>query len=201
MVQRFGAASAHVLGQTNVPLNLGDFQSYNEIYRATGNPWDTSRTPGESSGGSAASLAAGFCGLEAGSYSGGSIRNPAHYCDVYGDKPTYGIVPMQGHDLVEGAPQADLAVRGPLARSADDLAVALDIMAGPAQREAVGWQLSLPKADFSHLKQWRVAIWPADEVALVTTETADRAVIVGETLSKLGATVSDTARPLTQGAW
>jgi amidase len=194
-VQRFRAAGAHFLGKTNVPLNLGDFQSYNEIYGTTGNPWDTSRTPGGSSGGSAASLAAGFCGLEAGSDIGGSIRNPAHYCGVYGHKPTYGIVPMQGHDLLEGAPQADLAVCGPLARSADDLAVALDIMAGPAQREAVGWQLSLPKADFSRLKQLRVAIWPTDVVAPVTTETADRAVMVGETLSKLGATVSDSARP------
>ncbi len=194
-VQRFRAAGAHFLGKTNVPVNLADFQSYNPIYGTTGNPWDTSRTPGGSSGGSAAALAAGFCGLEAGSDIGGSIRNPAHFCGVYGHKPTYGIVPMQGHELVAGIPEADLAVCGPLARSADDLHVALDIMAGPAEREALGWQLSLPMADFKELKELRVAIWPNDELAPVSKETADRVTMIGETLARLGARVSDRARP------
>ncbi|HEY5644805.1 MAG TPA: amidase family protein, partial [Pseudomonadales bacterium] len=81
-VKRFRAAGAHFLGKTNVPTDLADFQSYNPIYGTTGNPWDTSRTPGGSSGGSAAALAAGFSGLEAGSDIGGSIRNPAHFCGV-----------------------------------------------------------------------------------------------------------------------
>ena len=137
-VKRFRAAGAHFLGKTNVPTDLADFQSYNPIYGTTGNPWDTSRTPGGSSGGSAAALAAGFTGLEAGSDIGGSIRNPAHFCGVYGHKPTYGIIPMQGHELVAGIPEADLAVCGPLARSAEDLKVALDIMAGPAERTSAG---------------------------------------------------------------
>lgn len=194
-VKRFRAAGAHFLGKTNVPVDLADFQSYNPIYGTTGNPWDTSRTPGGSSGGSAAALAAGFCGLEAGSDIGGSIRNPAHFCGVYGHKPTYGIIPMQGHELVAGIPEADLAVCGPLARSADDLSVALNIMAGPAEREALGWQLALPAADFKDLKELRVAIWPTDELALVSNETAERVALIGETLAKLGATVSDAARP------
>jgi amidase len=194
-VSRFRAAGAHFLGKTNVPVDLADFQSYNPIYGTTGNPWDTTRTPGGSSGGSAAALAAGFCGLEAGSDIGGSIRNPAHFCGVYGHKPTYGIVPMQGHELVKGMPEADLAVCGPLARSADDLHIALDTMAGPADREALGWQLSLPPADFKALKDLRVAIWPNDEFAPVTTETADRAAMIGDRLAKLGARVSDSARP------
>ena len=194
-VKRFRAAGAHFLGKTNVPVDLADFQSYNPIYGTTGNPWDTTRTPGGSSGGSAAALAAGFCGLEAGSDIGGSIRNPAHFCGVYGHKPTYGIVPMQGHELVAGIPEADLAVCGPLARSADDLREALNIMAGPAEREALGWQLALPAADFKDLKELRVAIWPTDELALVSNETAERVAMVGETLAKLGATVSDAARP------
>jgi amidase len=194
-VKRFRAAGAHFLGKTNVPTDLADFQSYNPIYGTTGNPWDTSRTPGGSSGGSAAALAAGFTGLEAGSDIGGSIRNPAHFCGVYGHKPTYGIIPMQGHELVANIPEADLAVCGPLARSADDLKVALDIMAGPAEREAVGWQLKLAAADFTDLKDLRVAIWPTDETAPVCSEVADRVVMVGETLSRLGAKVSDAARP------
>jgi len=194
-VKRFRAAGAHFLGKTNVPTNLADFQSYNPIYGTTGNPWDTERTPGGSSGGSAAAMAAGFSGLEAGSDIGGSIRNPAHFCGVYGHKPTYGIIPMQGHELVANIPEADLAVCGPLARGADDLRVALDIMAGPAEREALGWQLNLPAADFKSLKDLRVAVWPTEELAPVATEIADRVVMVGDTLAKLGATVSDSARP------
>jgi amidase len=194
-VKRFRENGAHFLGKTNVPVDLGDFQSYNPVYGTTGNPWDTSRTPGGSSGGSAAALAAGFCGLEAGSDIGGSIRNPAHFCGVYGHKPTYGIIPMQGHELVANIPEADLAVCGPLARSADDLHLALDIMSGPASREALGWQLSLPAADFTDLKNLRVAIWANEDGAIVSSETAERVAMVGETLAKMGAVVSDTARP------
>lgn len=199
-VSRFKAAGAHFLGKTNVPVNLADFQSYNPVYGTTGNPWDTERTPGGSSGGSAAALAAGLCGLEAGSDIGGSIRNPAHFCGVYGHKPTYGVIPMQGHELMNGIPDADLAVCGPLARSAEDLHLALDIMAGPADREALGWQVSLPSADFKQLKDLRVAIWANDEAAPVAREVAERADEVGRILSNMGAAVSDSARPDFDGA-
>ena len=136
-VSRFRAAGAHFLGKTNVPVNLADFQTYNPLYGTTGNPWDPDRIPGGSSGGSAAALAAGLTALEAGSDIGGSIRNPAHFCGVYGHKPTWGIVPMAGHELLEHTPDADLSVCGPLARSAEDLAIALDTMAGaPRSRTA-----------------------------------------------------------------
>jgi len=194
-VSRFKEAGAHFLGKTNVPVDLADFQSYNPIYGVTGNPWDTQRTPGGSSGGSAAALAAGLTALEAGSDIGGSIRNPAHFCGVYGHKPTYGIVPMQGHELVAGQPEADLAVCGPLARSAEDLAVALSIMAGPADRESLGWSLNLPGPDLRELKSFRVAIWATDALAPVAREVEDRALKVGQTLERLGARVSYDARP------
>lgn len=193
-VKRFRNAGAHFLGKTNVPINLADFQSYNSIYGTTGNPWDTSRTPGGSSGGSGAAMAAGFSGLDAGSDIGGSIRNPAHFCGVYGHKPTHGIIPMQGHQLIP-SPEPDLSVCGPIARSAEDLELALGIMAGPAEREAVGWTLSLPKAGFTSLKGLRVAVWANAEIAPVTGEIADRAHGVADTLARLGATVSDSARP------
>jgi amidase len=87
-VQKMKAAGVVVFGKTNVPLMLADFQSYNDIYGTTLNPYDHSRTPGGSSGGSAAALAAGLTGLDAGSDIGGSIRNPAHFCGVFGHKPT-----------------------------------------------------------------------------------------------------------------
>ena len=194
-VSRFRAAGAHFIGKTNVPTDLADYQSYNPIYGTTGNPWNVERTPGGSSGGSGASLAAGFAALEAGSDIGGSIRNPAHFNGVFGHKPTYGIIPMQGHELIPNVPDADLSVCGPLARGADDLRVAMNVMAGPAPREALAWSLDLPAADFGRLADLRVAVWPTDELAPVSTEVADRVVMVADVLAKLGATVSDTARP------
>lgn len=194
-VGRFKRAGAHFLGKTNVPVSLADFQSYNPIYGTTGNPWDIERTPGGSSGGSAAALAAGFTALEAGSDIGGSIRNPAHFCGVFGHKPTWGIIPMQGHELAKNNPETDLAVCGPLARTAEDLAVALDIMAGPVEREAVGWNLALPTTDITSLKGLRVALWPTDELAPVSQETQERVVQIGRVVEQLGGIVSDIARP------
>jgi Asp-tRNA(Asn)/Glu-tRNA(Gln) amidotransferase A subunit family amidase len=88
-VDRLLAAGAFIFGKTNVPVLLADSQSYNPVYGTTNNPWDPSRTPGGSSGGAAAALAAGLTGLELGSDIGGSIRNPAHYCGVWGHKPTW----------------------------------------------------------------------------------------------------------------
>lgn len=98
-VQRLLDAGAVVFGKTNVPVALGDWQSFNPVYGTTNNPWDLSRSPGESSGGASAALAAGMTPLELGSDIGASIRNPAHYCGVYGHKPTWGVVPVQGHQL------------------------------------------------------------------------------------------------------
>ena len=195
VVGRFRAAGAHFLGKTNVPVDLGDIQSYNPIYGTTNNPWNLERTPGGSSGGSAAAVAAGFCALEAGSDIGGSIRTPAHFCGIFGHKPTWGIVPMSGHELVAGVPDPDLSVCGPLARDAADLALALDVMAGPTEREATGWRLDLPEPGFRSLADLRVAVWTTEDIAPVSAETAARVAMVGETLAKLGARVSDTARP------
>ncbi len=194
-VQRLKAAGAVFFGKTNVPLNLGDFQSFNDIYGTTNNPWDLSRTPGGSSGGSSAALAAGLTGLEAGSDIGGSIRNPAHFCGIYGHKPTWGIVSDEGHALPGGLAPADIAVVGPMARSAEDLALSMDIVAGAGRTDRRGWQLQLPKPVKSKLSEYRVAIWPTDPRAPVSAETADRVQAMGDLLAKLGATVSDSARP------
>lgn len=192
VVRRLKRAGVVLMGKTNVPLALGDFQSFNDIYGVTRNPWDLGRTPGGSSGGSSAALAAGLTALECGSDIGGSIRNPAHYCGVYGHKPTWGIVPPQGHGLPGMLAAPDLAVVGPLARSAGDLQLTLDVLAGPEPLDAPGWRLALPPAKVDGL---RVAVWPTDPYCPVDTAVADRVVRVGETLARLGATVSDTARP------
>jgi amidase len=194
-VRRLKQAGAHFFGKTNVPLELADFQSFNDIYGTTNNPWNLERTPGGSSGGSAAALAAGLTALEAGSDIGGSIRNPAHFCGIYGHKPTWGIVSDLGHALPGEISTADIGVVGPMARSAEDLALSMDIVAGPDPFNAAGWQLNLPRPRKSRLKDFRVAIWPNDELAPVAREVADRVQQVGDTLARLGATVSDSARP------
>jgi len=137
-VARYAAAGAVLFGKTNVPLNLADWQSFNAVYGTTGNPWDLLRVPGGSSGGSAAALAAGLTGMETGSDIGASIRNPAHYCGVFGHKPTYGICPQAGHMIFDNVDELDMAVVGPLARSAEDLAIGLDIMAGWDGSEGLG---------------------------------------------------------------
>lgn len=129
-VQRLKAAGAVILGKTNVAPGLGDWQSDNPIYGRTNNPWDVSRTPGGSSGGSAAALAAQLVPLELGSDIGGSIRVPSSFCGVWGHKPSYGIADAYGHRYPgsDGASQP-LGVIGPIARNAADLAAVLDIIA------------------------------------------------------------------------
>jgi amidase len=195
VVERYKEAGALFMGKTNVPVALGDFQSFNPIYGTTGNPWDLGRTPGGSSGGSSAALAAGLTSLDTGSDIGGSIRNPAHFCGVYGHKPTWQIVPPQGHALPGQVAGPDIAVCGPLARSADDIALALGLISGPEPLEADGWALQLPKPRHARLSDFRVAIWANDDIAPVDSEVEARALHVGEVLRKLGATVSETARP------
>jgi amidase len=195
VARRYRNAGAVLLGKTNVPRELADFQSYNDIYGTTNNPWDVTRTPGGSSGGSAAALAAGFVALESGSDIGGSIRNPAHFCGVYGHKPTWNIVPPQGHGLPGMLAPPDLAVVGPLARSAEDLALALGVVAGADPLNAPGWQLNLPKPAKRSLAEYRVAVWPTDERAPVDAEVADRTQQLADRLARLGAKVSDQARP------
>jgi len=159
-VARLRHAGAVILGKTNVPLHLGDWQSYNDIHGPTHNPWDRTRTPGGSSGGSAAALAAGFGPLSLGSDIGGSLRVPAHFCGISAHKPTHGIVASRGH-IPPGLPAlpgaVDLAVIGPMARSVDDLVLALDLIAGPDEAaEGRGYRLSLPPARRDKLAEFRM---------------------------------------------
>lgn len=195
VVRRFKAAGAHFIGKTNVPINLADLQSYNEIYGTTSNPWDLGRTPGGSSGGSAAALAAGMTGLDSGSDIGGSIRSPAHYCGVYGHKPTWNVISPEGHALPGNYAVGDLSVVGPMARRSEDLAVAMDVCAGPGRLDAPGWTLTLPRPRKASLADYRVAIWADDACAPVDSEITDRIAEVVDALTLAGATMSDSARP------
>jgi amidase len=163
-VHRAVHAGAIVLGKTNLPMYASDWQTFNAVYGRTNNPWDFSRTVGGSSGGSAASIAAGFVPLDLGSDIAGSIRTPASHCGVYGHKPSHGVVPGRGH--IPGPPgsksEPDLAVVGPLARTAADLRLALDVIAGPDVMSRDGWSLELPPPRAEQLKDFRVGYWLDD---------------------------------------
>ncbi|OXM74915.1 MULTISPECIES: amidase [Amycolatopsis] len=192
-VSRLKAAGAVVLGKTNVPLGLQDIQSFNEIYGTTTNPWDSARTSGGSSGGSAAALASGFGALSLGSDIAGSLRTPAHFCGVYAHKPTVGLAASRG--MVPPSEPAlpaelDLAVVGPMARTARDLALLLDVMAGPDPLTlGVAYRLALPPARHERLGDFRVLV--LDEHPLLPTGSAVRAGVhrVAAALADAGARV------------
>jgi amidase len=193
VVQRLRSAGAVILGKTNVPIGLGDWQSYNEIYGTTNNPWKLNRTPGGSSGGDAAALAAGFVPLEFGSDIGGSLRAPAHFCGVFSHKPSLDLVPQRG----SGLPQApafpvrgDLSVIGPMARSAADLELELAVVAGPDElAEGVGYKLALPPPRHDKLADFRILV--IDAHPLCPTAASVRAALneVAERLGQLGCTI------------
>ncbi|MFH9723463.1 amidase [Streptomyces sp. NPDC017254] len=176
-VSRLKAAGAVVLGKTNVPLGLQDIQSFNEIHGTTNNPWDHGRTSGGSSGGSAAALACGFGALSIGSDLAGSLRTPAHFCGVYAHKPTLGLAASRG--MVPPSTPAlpvelDLAVVGPMARTARDLTLLLDVMAGPDPlTRGVAHHVRLPPARHERLRDFRVLI--LDDHPLIPTGAAVRA--------------------------
>jgi amidase len=167
-ISRVKEAGGVILGKTNVPVGLGDWQSYNDIYGTTNNPFDLGRTPGGSSGGSSAALAAGYGPLSLGSDIGGSLRVPAFHCGVYAHKPTFALAPSRGHLPPPFPPlpgDRDLSVIGPMARSAADLSLLLDVIAGPDPLEAgKAYKLALPPPRHSELKNFRVLLIDTDPV-------------------------------------
>ncbi len=192
-VSRLKAAGAVVLGKTNVPLGLQDIQSFNEIYGTTNNPWDHERTPGGSSGGSAAALASGFGALSLGSDLAGSLRTPAHFCGIYAHKPTLGLAATRGMVAPLSPPlpiELDLAVVGPMARSARDLTLLLDVMTGPDPLTlGKAHHVTLPPARHERLRDFRVLV--IEEHPFIPTGSAVRAGVnrVADALASAGARV------------
>jgi amidase len=172
-VARLKAAGAVILGKTNIPTSLDDWQSANPIYGRTNNPIDLTRTPGGSSGGGAAAVASGMVPLEFGSDLGGSIRVPAHFCGVYGHKPSFGLIPQTGHappGIAEPTTGIEIGVLGPLARSVGDLELALDVVAGPEGEMAKGYRLTLPAPRARRWSDLRVLVVDHHPVAGVDAE-------------------------------
>ncbi|MGH6992264.1 MAG: amidase family protein [Caulobacteraceae bacterium] len=189
-VARLKAAGAVILGKTNVPPHLGDWQSVNPIYGRTRHPLDPERTPGGSSGGSAAALAAGMVPLEFGSDIGGSIRVPSAFCGVFGHKPSWELIPNRGH-APAGADGVSppLNVVGPMARSAEDLDLALGILAGPEEMEAAGYKLVLPTPTQKPISDWRILVIDKHPLAKVQKEVGEAVRSLAAALSRAGARV------------
>jgi amidase len=191
-VARLKAAGAVILGKTNIPPYLADFQSENPVYGRTRNPLDLGRSPGGSSGGSAAALAAGYVPLEFGSDIGGSIRIPAHFCGVFGHKPTWGLIPPTGQappPFTEPGERPRLSVVGPLARTAGDLDLALSILAGPDGDDAKAYRLELPPPRATRPGQARLLVLDRHPLAEVDDEIVAVLHNAAERLERAGAKV------------
>ena len=197
VVARLKAAGAVVFGKTNLSTQAMDIQTYNDAFGATNNPWAPARTAGGSSGGSAVAMSCGLSALEAGSDLGGSIRIPSAFCGVFGHRPSYGIVPTRGH--IPGPPGSlappDVGTVGPIARSADDLDLALRLLAGADEGHAVAWRLELPPPRRQGLPEYRLAAWLDDPAAPVDASLRERLEAVVEELRAAGAEVDTAARP------
>ena len=204
-VQHLIDAGAIVFGKTNTSFHARDFQTFNEVYGTTNNPWDLARTPGGSSGGSATALAMGFTPLELGSDLAASLRIPASYTGVYGHKPTFGIVPRYGHiipipgivvtpDMVRSRP---LSVTGPMARSAEDLELAMEILITPGKSNEGGDRPELLPPPQKPLRDYRIAVWFTDPCPQAEIDEEVLSVLL-KTVNKLreaGVQVNEKARP------
>ncbi len=195
-VARLRAAGAIPFGKTNVPLNAADFQTFNALHGTTRNPYALDRTPGGSSGGAAAAVAAGFVAAELGTDLAGSLRIPAHACGVASLKPSYGVIPVAG--TFAGIPgqqrAADLQVVGPIARSVADLALLFDVLAGPGPDEAVGWRLDLPRPPAGFRP--RVALWLEEPFCSPEPAVAGAIAAACEALGDRVASVTPVRPPL-----
>lgn len=179
-VRRLKRAGAVILGKTNVPTGLVDIQANNPIHGRTRNPHDPERVSGGSSGGAAAALAAGFVPLELGSDIGGSIRTPAAFCGVWGHKPTFRLLNDHGHFFPRTAESAmALSVIGPLARDADDLIAALDVLS----------EAPLPRPAARSADKWRILVLPEHPRARAQAAMRDAGERVGAVFANAGARV------------
>jgi amidase len=192
-IERLESAGAIVVGKTNVPVLLSDWQSYNPLYGTTNNPWDLSRTPGGSTGGGAAALVAGLGALSMGSDLSGSLRIPAHFCGVYAHKPSLNLIDMDGLQPGpwdgEPGPPMDLAVIGPMARDARDLALALEVLGGPAGEARKAWTWRLPASRHARLTDFRIGYIVDDQVAPISSEVRKPHENLISALAKTGATL------------
>ena len=194
---RLKAAGGILIGKTNVPVMLADYQTANPIFGRTNNPWNIERTPGGSSGGAAAALAAGMTPFEIGTDLSGSIRIPAHFCGVFGLKPTEQRVPLTG--LIPGLPGPRpiriMSCIGPMARTVDDLALLYGLIAGPDGRDTEVQPVPVDEVPGIELKDLRVAFAPTFPGFPVAKEIRGAVEELAQQLDSLGAVVEEAKLP------
>jgi len=194
VVQRLVDAGAVIVGKTNIPAYLGDWETVNPLFGATRNPYDFEHSAGGSSGGSAVAVATGMSYADIGSDQGGSIRLPAHYCGVYGLKPSWGLVPMKGHSPLGEAREPDIGVAGPLTRSARDSGLLLRAISGSVDND-YAWRLQLPESGNKPLGALRIAVLIDDELCPIDAEYRIELRAFCQALSSVGASVEMNIRP------
>jgi amidase len=193
-VARLRAAGAVILGKTNVPVANADWQAVNKLFGRSLNPWNPALTPGGSTGGGAAAVSAGLSAAELGSDIGGSIRIPAAFCGLFAHKPSAGAVSNAGHFPWRGNipnPALDLAAQGPLTRSAEDLDLFLDVLAGANGLDAKAWRLELPRPRFESLQRCRVGVLKLPAWIAVEQSILDARQELADGLARRGASVRE----------
>jgi amidase len=192
-VARLKDAGAIVFGKTNLPRWSADFQTYNELFGVTSNPWDLERTVGGSSGGAAAAVASGFTSFELGTDIGGSVRIPAHCCGTFSLKPSFGVIPQRGYlsHVGGGTTDVDINVFGPITRSADDLDLLLGVLAGPEPERAEAWRIDLPVCDAQSLGELRIGTWLDDPASPIESEYLGMLRAATDRIADAGARVDD----------
>lgn len=200
-VHRLRRAGAIVVGKTNLPAGVSGQETANAIAGRTVNPWDHHRTSGGSSGGAAAAVAAGFVPLDLGSDSGGSIRQPAHCCGVYGHLATHGLVPQRGHlpsvPVDDVGATLDLFSVGPIARHPADLGLVLDVIAGADPLGPKAWEVRLPDAvvPTDRVDGVRVAVVTGDPACPTGSAVREALERTATALAEAGAVVVDAWPP------
>jgi Asp-tRNA(Asn)/Glu-tRNA(Gln) amidotransferase A subunit family amidase len=186
LVTRLKNAGAIVLGTTNTPELLMAWETDNLLYGRTNNPWDRNRTPGGSSGGEAAAIAAGMSAGGVGSDGGGSIRVPAHFSCICGLKPTPGRIPATGHFPVSAGPFASIGVVGPMARAVEDLKILFEVMQGPDVGDTNSAPVPLRWPDNDARKKLKIGYFEDDNRTPVTAETRTAIRTASELLRSTG---------------
>src|SRR3954468_15507527 len=201
-VARLKDAGAVVFGKTNLPRWSADFQTYNELFGVTSNPWDLERTVGGSSGGAAAAVACGFTSFELGTDIGGSVRMPAHFCGVCRLKPSYGVVPQRGYldHVGGGTTDPDINVFGPITRDPDDLELLLGVLAGPEPEREHAWRLDLPAPTARTLADYRVGVWFDDPTCRTARDCLPLLTGAADRIANEGAKVEESHPAVEFGA-
>jgi Asp-tRNA(Asn)/Glu-tRNA(Gln) amidotransferase A subunit family amidase len=186
VVSRMRAAGANILGATNTPEFLMAYVTENDLYGRTNNPWDLSRTPGGSSGGESAAIAAGMSAGGLGSDSGGSVRVPAHFTGICALKPTPGRIPIEGHIPGCAGPFTTLGAIGPMARTIADVELLFDVLSGQDPHDYFSAPVPLRKYTLEELKRVPIGYFEDDGLAPVTAETRHAVRDAAESLGKQG---------------